>query len=282
MPRLNEIEITNAILMMLYGAPGVGKTHFLGSMGSRTLILTDLNGMATLKNPVFRKQYPDCNPFVEVINQDKNPSLATAYDAMTNIINSYLENKLDEFDNIAIDDVDFLRASAMNKAVTINFNEGRSKTKTKIKDFHIILPTQADFGTEMGLVEGFISNLASVCRIFKKNLLVCAHEKIIYEKDKKTKDEYPVKYIPHFTGKAAPEALSNDFDLVFRMTRLGKFPSVIYKFQCHPDEKIAAKDRYSVFKTMEDNLNWPKVVSRVKANIPPAETSADSNEEEED
>jgi hypothetical protein len=265
---------------MLYGAPGVGKTHFLGSMGSRTLIITDKNGMVTLKNPVFRKQYPDCNPFVEVVNQDETPDKANAYDQMTNIINSYLENKSDEFDNIAIDDVDFLRTAAMNKAVSINFNENRSQTKTKIKNYHIILPTQADFGTEMGLVEGFVSNLSSVCRIYDKNLLVCAHERILYEKDKKTKEEYPVKYIPHFTGKAAPEALSNDFDLVMRLTNLGKYPSVIYKFQCRPDDKIAAKDRYSVFKTMEDNLTWPKVIERIKANIPPAEDSASTEEEE--
>lgn len=281
MPKLSELNLTESILMMLYGAPGIGKTHFLGSMGSRTLVITDLNGIVTLRNPVFRKQYPDCDPFIEVVTPDVDPSKASAYDQMVNIINNYFEHKLTEFDNIAIDDVDFLRASAMNKAVTINFQETRSQTKTKIKGHHIILPTQADFGTEMGLVEGFISNLASVCKIYGKNLLVCAHEKIIYEKDKKTKEEYPVKYIPHFTGKAAPEAIGDYFDLIFRVTRLGKEPSVIRKFQCHPDEKIAAKDRYSLFKTMEDNLTWPKVIERIKANIPPAEESANTSKEEE-
>jgi hypothetical protein len=268
MPRLSQLNLTNAITLLIYGAPGIGKTHVLGSAGSRTLILTDLNGMATLQNPVFQAQYPGCDPHVEVIKGDEDPSKSTAYDQMTNIINNYFEHKLDEFDTVAIDDVDFLRASAMNKAVTINFMEKRSQTKTKIKDFHMVLPTQADFGTEMGLVEGFISNLASVCRTYNKNLIVCAHEKILYEKDSRTKEETPVKYIPHFTGKAAPEAIGDYFDLVIRMTRLGKTPSVVYKFQCHPDEKVSAKDRYSVFKTMEDNLSWPKIVARIKAKLP--------------
>lgn len=271
MPRLSTLNLTDAITLLLYAAPGIGKTHFIGSCGSRTLILTDLNGMATLQNPVFRAQYPDCDPIIEVIKPDEDPSKAAlAYDQMVTIINNYIGNPvlLAEIDTIVIDDVDFLRAQSMNKAVNINSLESRSQTKTKIKSFHLILPTQADFGTEMGLVEGFLANLASTCRTYQKNFIVCAHEKILWEKDKKTKEEYPVKYIPHFTGKAAPEAIGDYFDLVFRMTRLGKEPSVLRKFQCHPDEKVAAKDRYSVFRTMEDNLNWPKVVERIKAKLP--------------
>lgn len=271
MPRLNEINLSSAITLLAYGAPGVGKTDLAGSAGSRSLIITDLNGIVTLQNPSFRKRYPDCNPIIEVVKPDEDPSKATAYDQMTNIINGYLEHKLSEFDTIIIDDVDFLRSSAMNKAVTINSNEGRSQTKTKIKNYSLVLPTMADFGTEMGLVEGFLSNLTSVCRIYQKHLIVNAHEKMIYEKNKQTKEDVLVKVIPHFTGKAAPEAISDYFDLVFRITRFGKEPSWVKKFQCHPDDKVAAKDRYSVFKTVEDNLDWPKVTKRIKDNLPALE-----------
>lgn len=268
MPRLSDLNLSDSVTLLLYGAPGVGKTDLIGSAGSRTLILTDLNGIVTLQNPSFRKRYPDCNPIIEVIKPDEDPSKATAYDQMSTVINNYFEHHLADFDAIAIDDVDFLRSSAMNKAVTINSNEGRSQTKTKIKNYSLVLPTMADFGTEMGLVEGFISNLASVCRIFRKHLIIAGHEKLIYEKNKQTKEDVLVKIVPHFTGKAAPESIGDYFDLVMRITRLGKEPSWVKKFQCHPDDKVAAKDRYSVFKTTEDNLDWPKILQRIKAGLP--------------
>lgn len=268
MPRLSQMDLTTSITLLTYAAPGVGKTDLAGSVGSRNLIITDMNGIVTLQNPSFRKRYPNCDPIIEVVKPDEDPTKASAYDQMTNIVNNYLEHHLDEFDVITIDDVDFLRSSAMNKAVTINSNEGRSQTKTKIKNYSLVLPTMADFGTEMGLVEGFLSNLTSVCRIYKKHLIVNAHEKLIYEKNKQTKEDVLVKVIPHFTGKAAPESISDYFDLVFRITRLGKEPSWIKKFQCHPDDKVAAKDRFAVFKTMEDNLDWPKIEKRIKDNLP--------------
>lgn len=277
MPRLNELNLTKSITLMSYGAPGVGKTDLAGSVGSRNLILTDLNGMVTLQNPSFRKRYPECNPMIEIIHPDSDPSQAKAYDQMATIINSYFEKHLADFDVITIDDVDFLRAMAMNKAVGINFAESRSQTKTKIGKNSMILPTMADFGTEMGLVEGFISNLASVCRIYGKHLIVNAHEKLIYEKNKQTKEDVLVKVVPHFTGKAAPEAIGDYFDLIFRITRIGKEPSWVKRFQCHPDDKVAAKDRFSVFKTNEDNLDWPKIVKRISDNLPQLEEPTSSN-----
>lgn len=272
MPRLSELKLSESITLLCYGAPGMGKTYLSGSAGSRTLILTDLNGMVTLQNPTFRKQYPGVDPIVEVITPDEDPAQAKAYDQMANVINLYFEKHLKEFDTLVIDDVDFLRSQAMNKAVGINAAESRSQTKTKIKNHSMILPTMADFGTEMGLVEGFLSNLASTCRIFGKHLIVNAHERMIYEKNKQTREDVLKKVVPHFTGKAAPEAIGDYFDLVFRVTRIGKEPSWIKKFQCHPDETVAAKDRYSVFKTYENNLDWPQIVKRIQDNLPSPET----------
>ena len=269
MTKLNELKLTNSIILLAYAAPGIGKTFLSGSAGSRNVIITDLNGIVTLKNPVFRKQFPNVDPFVEVIKSDEDPSQAKAYDMMSTRINHWFEERLNDFDTITIDDVDFLRSSAMNRAVSINSSEGRSQTKSKIKNMGIVLPTMADFGTEMGLVEGFLSNLTSVCRIYNKNLIVNAHERMIYKKNKDTREDVLEKVVPHFTGKSAPEAIGDYFDLVFRITRVGKGDTAFKKtFQCHPDDKVAAKDRYGVFKTYEDNLSFPDILARIEKNIP--------------
>jgi len=271
MPRLNEVSFSESVAAIFYSAPGVGKTDLFGSAGSRSLIIGSPTGLVTLQNPSFRRRYPGCNPFIEIVTPDEDPSQSNAYDKMTNIINNYLTTKSSEFDNIIIDDSSFLNMQAMNKAVGINFMEQRSQSKSKIGKYSIILPTMADFGTQMSLVEGFLINLVSTCKIHKKHLLVGCHEKNVYKKDKKTNEETLIRIAPLFTGRAAPESIGRDFDLIFRITRVGKEPSWTKRFQCHPDDIIAAKDRYSTFKVVEDNLDWPKILKRVHDALPALE-----------
>ncbi len=272
--KLSELQLTESLIILLYGPPGFGKTDFAGSAGSRNVIITDLNGMVTLKNPSFKKRFPESDPFVEVIKADVDPAKAEAYDMMVKRINYWFEARLNDFDTITIDDVDFLRASAMTQAIGTNSTANRSQTKANIKSYKMILPTMADFGTEMGLVEGFISNLAATCRLYGKNLIVCAHEKMIFKKNNVTKEDVLEKVVPHFTGKSAPEAIGDYFDLIMRGTRTGKGDTAFKKvFQCHPDSQVAAKDRFSVFKTYEDNLTFPLVVERIKKAIPEDEIS---------
>jgi len=267
--KLSNITLTESVTLLNYAAPGNGKTHLAGSAGSRNLIFTDLNGMVTLKNPVFLSQFPGCDPWVEEIPRDMDLASAKAYDYMADRINYWFENHMDKFDVVTIDDADQLRAASLVRAVATNKAEGKSETGTKIGKYKIIMPAIQDFGTEMGYVEGFIANLISHCKIYNKHLIVNAHEKIIYNKDGGPNKEPTVKKIvPDFTGKASPEAILDYFDLVFRITRVGKHPSATLRYQCHPDEMHAAKDRYSVFKTYEDKLTFPAILKRIHDNIP--------------
>lgn len=267
--KLSTIKLTESITILDYGSPGIGKTDFAGTAGSRSVIFTDLNGMATLQNPSFRKRNPGVDPYIEVIPKDFDLTSARGYDYWADRINYWFSNHLSLFDTVILDDADFLRELARVRAVATNAQENKSETKAKIGKYRIIMPAIQDYGTEMGYVEGFISNLVATCKVHNKHLIVNAHEKIIYNKDGGPNKEQSVKKIvPDFTGKASPEAILDYFDLVVRITRIGKYPNQIQKFQCHPDDMHSAKDRYSVFKTYEENLTFPKILARIKAGLP--------------
>lgn len=267
--KLSQINLTTSICILTVSAPGVGATFFAGTAGDRSVIFTDLNGIVTLRNPVFLKETNNADPYVEVILQDEDPEKALAYKDMINKINFWFDPKnIDLFDTIIFDDADFLNASAMNHAVMVNADTDKSKTKSKIGKYSFILPVIQDFGTQMSLVEAFIQKLASLCRVYGKNLIFNAHEKMLFRKDPRTKEDILIKIAANFTGRAAPEAISSYFDLVLRITRVGKGDSFVKKFQCHPDDIVSAKDRYSVFKTYEEKLTFPIIQKRIKDRLP--------------
>ena len=266
MTKLSETSAGDVFIGMVYGDPGTGKSEFLASVNTdRALFITDLNGIRTVKNQRVRKLYPNFDPFVEVIQPDSSVVNPQAFNKMKDALDYWFDKRKDDFDWILHDDMTSLRRNAMYEAVKINGATSKSQTGVRAKAMHeALLPTEADFGTEMNLVESYIKDLTAACRFYGKNLVVAAHEKQLIVKDRVTKEETLRGVAPLFTGRAAPKNITGDFDFVFRLTRVGKGTNVIVNFQCHPDDVVAAKDRDSVFQTFENNLTIQKVMSRIR------------------
>lgn len=251
--------------MMNYGAPGVGKTDFLASCGSGLGLITDLNGIVTLQNDRIKKLYPGFDPTVEVIDSSDDVTQPKAFYAIQAAAERLLLNP--EITIIGVDDSSFMRRSASHLAVMLNYEDAqKSLTFEKVKkNKGNLAPTQADMGREMSIVEQFLDELTRNARSMKKHVVVNAHERYIYKKDRDTKTEVISKIVPHFTGRSAPESLLGYFDLVFRLTMEGGPPNNYVTFQGSPDKKVAAKDRYGIVKgPQERNLTWSEIYNRIQ------------------
>lgn len=274
--RLSELPPpAECIIGMIYGDPGVGKSEFLASLNTnRAVLFTDMNGIVTLdrrRNRRVARLYPNFDPYFEIIKPDESAATASAFNKLKDKLDEwFVPSRLSLFDWILVDDMTSTRRNAMFEAVKINGATDKSQTLSKSRAMHDeLLPTEADYGTEMGLIDGFIKDLTAACRAHNKNLFIAAHEKQLIIKDKKTREETFRGVAPLFTGKQAPKAILGEFDLAFRMTRAGKGTLAQIKFQCHPDDVVAAKDRYSVFANFEDQLTIPKVFDRINSPISP-------------
>lgn len=273
--KLSELQLSKSICHMNYGAAGTGKTFFLATAppDHNMAIVTDLNGMATLQNSRVRKLYPNFNPEIEVIEDDDSVTDAKAFYAIQKAAERLILNP--DIHTVCIDDASFTRRAASRLAVKLNSMDEKSKTEIKLKDMKgHFAPTQADMGREMAIVETFLDELTRACRRAGKHLIVNAHERYIYRKDKELKVEVLAKTIPHFTGRTAPESLLGYFDTVFRLVAGGVAPNNHVDFHTKPNPQVAAKDRYEIFAAKEKNLTWAEVLSRVSSlSVRPNQTS---------
>lgn len=247
MPRLNEIPSqARATTLLLYGNSGTGKTFFIGSVGSRALIITPSNGLATLESLQFKSTYKDSNPFIEVIGEDE-AGKAKAFDKYSDVIDLYLEKHFDEIDTIVIDDATAFRKVAMNKGLEIGGKLGISKTGDKMRaaKLEIVVPAVQDFGIEMNLVEQFVRHYADHCKNIGKNFILTAHEKILMEKGDNIGD-LPIvrKIMPGFTGQKFPDDITGLFDLTWHTETKGAGDKVYYQIRTQPDNIIVAKTRW--------------------------------------
>lgn len=268
--KLSETPLSQSICHMSYGAAGTGKTFLLatGPEDHNVGIVTDLNGMVTLRNDRVRKLYPHFDPEIEIIEDDDTISDAKAFLAIQAAAKRLILNP--DIHTVAIDDISFTRRSASRLAVKLNALDEKSKTELKMRELHgLFAPTQADMGREMAIVETFLDELTRACRRAGKHLIVNAHERYIYRKDKELKQEVLAKVIPHFTGRTAPESMLQYFDTTFRLSGGGVSPNNYVEFTTKPSPTVAAKDRYEVFKSVERNLTWKEMLSRISNLLQP-------------
>lgn len=259
--RLLDSPPAEVITLLLYGASKAGKTHLIGTLGSRVLYIcfTDANGSETLRNKEF---FPNLNPIYKVIPQDDK-----AYDRVLGTIDEALDNYSEEFDTIVVDEMTAFRRAGMRKSIELNLEEKRSQTKTKSdRRDGIIIPTISDFGTEMNLTDHFISETIGICQHEKKNFVAVAHESLIYKKDPNTPLNAPetlVKIRPSFTGKKAPDDIVAYFDAVLYIEVVN---GNVHRLRCVGDDVLVAGHRYgNTLKSMEMNPNLSEIFKRVKS-----------------
>ncbi len=274
--RLDDLPAGKATTTLIYGDSKTGKTEFIGTAGSRMLYIyfTIGEGISTLQSPGFKRRYPNCNPIVVPIRETE---ATKAFDAVKQVIDYHVDNKRNEFDVVAVDEMTAFRRHAMWKGLEISSIEERSKTWDKAqnrKDLPkgFFIPGIQDFGMEMGLTEWWVATYTADAKEQGYHLLVAAHSRHIYEKSGKgVNDAETLKAIkPGFTGKTFPDDVTCYFDSVFYMERVGRHPTAKYNLRLMGDEIVTAGTRYGgVFvkngKEVESitNPNFPEMIKKI-------------------
>lgn len=264
--RLSETELGKTFIGLVYSDPGFGKTEFLASVNTdRAVFFTDANGIRTTRNTRVKVLYPLFNPEIELVTMDRSLTDIKCFNLIKSRLEYWFDKRLADFDWILIDDMTTLRKAAGLQAIK-DLQGAGSNTLSKAQEGsgrNVPKFAKQDMGREITLVDFFFDELAQQCRLHNKNLLVASHERAVYSKTGEDKDETLKAICPNVIGKAAPKALLNTFDFVFRINRIGKGATAKLEFQCHPSDIIAAKDRDFVFKTYEDNLTMPIVLKKI-------------------
>lgn len=269
MPRLSEMETTASISMLLYGASKAGKTWFIGTAGSRTLIINTGLGLMTLKSPGFTKKYPGVDPIVETIIEDAIPDNAKGFDELCDVLDKYLNPGspfFNEFDTVVIDDATQLRRLAMNKSLEINGKEEKSQSLVKSKKYGMQIKAVQDYGGEMDLIDQILLDHIGICRKHGKHFIVTAHERIQYNKPSGIGAIPTVAKIrPGFTGSTFPDAVTGHFDLVWYLEKMGSGERTMYKCRTSGNSSLIAGGRCAgVFEEFIDTPSFPEVLRRIK------------------
>lgn len=249
--RLSDRTQVEGTCMLLYGAAGRGKTFWASSAnGDRTVVVTDGNGITTMKSPDWKERNPGVNPILLEVQSDKDPLQPRAYDFIRNLVDSLFTDNKDEFDTLVIDDIDFVRESAMGKGIVMNSQGDKPRSQTannnrsqKFGNIMMISQTQGDYQTEMRLVDGFLQQLTDGCRREGKNLIICAHERTIRKKDERG-NEYVYKVNPLFTGVDTPDNIARYFDMVWYIRTVGTGSNVKREFITQSEGAYDCKTRW--------------------------------------
>ena len=262
--KLSEDTRIEGVQMFLYSENGAGKTFWAGGAGDDWIYITDRNGILTLKSKLFKDKV-GTNPFIVELVPDESPTQPKMFDALRNQIDGFLAPATkNDWRGIIIDDINAVRIAARNKAVDLNGVSGKSKTAVnmtsgKFKD--IIIPTMADFGTEMGLVESFLRQTTEGLREEGKHSIVGAHQRLYRTKG----DNTIVAIKPLLTGADTPDSIPGIFDLVWYMRIVGSGSNVKRELVTEPEGGIMAKTRLGgLFKPIERDLTAKQTFARIE------------------
>lgn len=260
--RASELPKAESITLLAYGGSGAGKTFFCGTAGSRTLIVDCGAGHTTLQSPRFKKLHPDCDPIIVDIAKYVKPSglsnMTEGFDLICDVIEQALDHQGENFDTLAIDDMTAVRRYAMAKAVTLNKEMGgKSQTAVHAEKHGVILPTVADFGSEMAIIEQFLSHYITLAKSYKKHLIVTAHERLTYSKPSKIGDPPSLTNTrPGFTGQTFPDDVTGLFDEVWKFEVIGTGSGEMYRANFVGGEQLTAKSRNAgIFDSLVDRSN---------------------------
>lgn len=262
--KLSEDTRIEGVQGFIYSENGAGKTFWMAGAGDDWIFVTDRNGILTLKSKLFKDKV-GTDPFLVELTPDESPTQPKMFDALRNQIDGFLApSTKNDWRGIIIDDINSVRIAARNKAVDLNGVSGKSKTAVnmvsgKFKD--IIIPTQADMGTEMGLVESFLRQTTEGLKSEGKHSLVGAHQRLYRAKG----DNVVIATKPLLTGTDTPDIIPGIFDLVWYMRIVGSGSNVKRELVTEPEGGIMAKTRLGgLFKPIERDLTAKQAFARIE------------------
>jgi len=256
--KVSDIPVGTNLSAILYGKKGCGKTTFAASAGDRTVFMytgAGISGAKTLMSPWFKEKF-GTNPFIvelhEELDSNRMPKKATLLDQLTKGIDWWLENRIDDWDTMVIDDAANTRKAAMFKGFEINQAAKLSDAWTRSNLYTIPMPGIQDYGQEMKIMQWLVETYIEILEAAGKNFLILAHERYTFSKSKDSKGNVIVgdsdiisSIRPGFVGKTLPDDITANFDEVWHLTKIGMGDSGIVKLDCYGDDQILASTRHA-------------------------------------
>lgn len=214
----------DAVKVLCYGGPGMGKTMMAATMGPDTIIISAESGLLSLRRQNLERHYgvntPGINYDIPVIVVSNVADFNEAYQFLTK------SDQGKSFRNVALDSISEIAEVILNNA------------KRLVKD-----PRQA-YGE---LTEKMETLVRAYRDLPGRNVYMSA-------KMEPSKDELTgvVKYGPMMPGKKLGPALPYFFDEVFRLGVNKTTQGQEYRFlQTQPDIQFDAKDRSGALASIE-------------------------------
>jgi len=254
--RLNDLYSDKPVMMMVYGEAGTGKTTWLKGAGDRQLILDLGKGLRSILGTI--------NPLV--INTEfsfLDLKDTKGFDRVRDQLFKTMEEEIDNYDTVSIDELTTLGMLAKIKAIQVNQDLGKSSSLVNSRKEKIIVMELSDWGAAIDAVNLFLAELSEVCYQTGKNLLVLAHQRDVFKKAAKQGETPDLEEIRvGIYGRSFPDTIPNHFDYCWHFSIDGKGRNRRYKIQTEGDEIIMAKTRGANYDAKLDRTEGgEKVVS---------------------
>lgn len=255
MPTADQIIRSRFLRSLIVSPPGGGKTELAATFPNPFFCDCD-NGLRTLTTPGFKRRHPEVELSkiqYETISEEvdefgifreNSNGVMAALTAMNNAIED------DAIETIILDSLTSFSFLAMNKGLELNAKigaKGKSQSLSFARTNHFMNLTQADFGSQMNVIQQVFDKLTS--NRVEKHVVILAHEKQTKSKD----GEMVIRREPLITGDALRGNIGRWFDDVWFLEVVGTGEDATRRLLPYSDiTRLGAKSRSGLEQAIDD------------------------------